>query len=214
MILSARSLKAYYLFYIMNSVTNTIQYPGSMHRPVVKRVSDNHADRGSNLEEDLNASNLYYKEGHIALIYKKPTPIQVVSVDYPRRGKAKITEAYYRTPSTTDYNGLYKGHYIDFEAKQTQNRTSLPKNMIQDHQVSHLKMVVEQGGIGFFIIRFTSHKKTYLADATELIHEIETSASKSIPYEWFEKQAILLKEGLYPRISYLKAVDQRYLKGE
>lgn len=198
----------------MNNVTNSIRYPNSIHRATIQRVSDNHSSRGSSLEEDLNASNLYYKEKHLALIYKKPTPIQVVKVDYPLRARARITEAYYRTPSTTDYNGLYKGHYIDFEAKQTQNRTSLPKSMIQDHQISHLKMVNEQGGIGFFIIRFTSHKKTYLADSMELIREIKHSTSHSIPYAWFEQNALLLQEGIYPRINYLKAVDQRYLKGE
>ncbi len=150
----------------------------------------------------------------MALIYKKPTPVQVVHVDYPRRGKARITEAYYRTPSTTDYNGLYKGRYIDFEAKQTQNRTSLPKYLVQPHQIDHLKRVSAQGGIGFFIIRFTSLKKTFLVDAMTLITVHEDHSVQSIPIEWFEKNGILLEEGLYPRISYLKAVDELYLKGE
>ena len=195
-------------------VTNNVQYPNKLHRQGVARMSDNHADRGTSLEDDLNASNLYYKERKTALIYKKPTPIQVVSVDYPRRGRAKITEAYYRTPSTTDYNGLYKGHYIDFEAKQTQNRTSFPKYLIQPHQIEHLKMVHEQGGIGFFIVRFTKLDKTFLVDALEMIAAHEDQARQSIAYEWFETHGDLLETGLYPRIHYLKAVDRRYLKGD
>ncbi len=193
---------------------NHFQYPngkGSWQRP---SVPDNHSGRGFSLEEDLNASNQYYKERNMALIYKKPTPVQVVHVDYPRRGKAKITEAYYRTPSTTDYNGLYKGRYVDFEAKQTQNRTSLPKYLVQPHQIDHLKRVSQQGGIGFFIIRFTSLKKTFLVDAMTLIAAHEDHSVQSIPIGWFEEHGILLEEGLYPRIAYLKAVDQMYLNQE
>lgn len=199
------------------SAMSSVSYPIKTSRPAVEKVSDNHASRGTSLEEDLNASNEYYRQRGIALIYKKPTPVQVVHVDYPRRGKAKITEAYYRTPSTTDYNGLYKGRYIDFEAKQTQNRTSFPYYLVQPHQVSHLKAVHAQGGIGFFIVRFTSLKETYLVDAMELIDAMAQNQKKSIPHAWFAEHGIRLQEGLYPRLAYLKAVEQKYnsiIKGE
>lgn len=193
---------------------NQVSYPNGIRSQGVQRPSDNHADRGFSLEEDLNASNEYYKDRDIALIYKKPTPVQVVSVDYPRRGRARITEAYYRTPSTTDYNGLYKGRYIDFEAKQTQNRTSFPKYLVQPHQIEHLRRVCRHGGLGFFIIRFSTLHRTYLADALDLIAQCEDASRKSVPLAWFEEHGLLLREGLYPRISYLQAVDEKYLKGE
>ena len=61
------------------------------------------------LESDIEATNLFYLNHGIAVIHKKPTPVQVVSVSYPARNKAKITEAYYKTPSTTDFNGVYQG---------------------------------------------------------------------------------------------------------
>ena len=80
--------------------------------------------RGMNLEDDINSSNKYYLDNDIAVIYKKPTPIKVVKVDYNKRINTKITEAYYEIPSTTDYNGIYKGKYIDFEAKETKSKTS------------------------------------------------------------------------------------------
>lgn len=191
----------------------TIQYPNKLSADNRVKTLDNHADRGFSLEEDLNASNDWYREKGLALIYKKPTPVQVVHVDYPRRGRAKITEAYYRTPSTTDYNGLYKGKYIDFEAKQTQNKTSFPKYLVQPHQIEHLKMVAAQGGIGFFIVRFTSCHQTFLVDALELIDVHQGTERKSVPKSWFDDHGILLSEGLYPRIHYLQAVDEKYLKG-
>ena len=197
-------------FYIIQAMS-TVNYPTKTVVQGTGRMSDNHADRGVSLEEDINDSNLYYRERNRALIYKKPTPVQVVRVDYPRRGKAKIVEAYYRTPSTTDYNGLYKGRYIDFEAKQTQNRTRFPKYLVQEHQIRHLEKVHEQGGIGFFIVRFTSLHETYLVDAMELIAAHAEGEAKSIPYAWFRTHGTLLKEGYCPRIDYLRAVDEKYL---
>ncbi|NCC55574.1 MAG: preprotein translocase subunit SecA [Erysipelotrichia bacterium] len=71
-----------------------------------------------NLENAINATNEYYASNDVAYFYKKPIPIQDVKVDYERRSAAKISEAYYKIPSTTDYNGIYRGKYIDFEAKE------------------------------------------------------------------------------------------------
>lgn len=120
------------------------------------------ANRGTSLEQDLNDSNAYYRESGRALIYKKPTPIQVVKVDYPARSAARITEAYYKVPSTTDYNGIYRGRPIDFEAKETANKTSFPFKNIHPHQIKHLKLVKVHGGIGFFIIRQLVTRKRQL----------------------------------------------------
>ena len=191
-----------------------INYPnGSPPYQIAKNI-DNHSKRGATLEKDINASNTYYKDLNIALIYKKPTPIQVVRVDYPRRDRAKIIEAYYRTPSTTDYNGLYKGKYVDFEAKETKNKSRLPLQMIHAHQIKHLELVERHGGIGFFIIRFSYYGKTYLVDAPLLIRTIKKTTGYAIPYDWFEQNGHLIKEGLYPRLDYLKVVEALYLKEE
>ncbi|GJM56989.1 Holliday junction resolvase RecU [uncultured Dubosiella sp.] len=193
---------------------STIQYPnggGVWHEA---KNLDNHSGRGATLEKDINASNTYYRELDIALIYKKPTPIQVVKVDYPRRDRAKIVEAYYRTPSTTDYNGIYKGKYIDFEAKETKNKMRFPLQMIHAHQIKHLQLVQKHGGIGFFIIRFTYYNKTYLVDAGLLIEKISQTTEYAIPYEWFAANGHLIREGLYPRLNYLKVVEAIYFKEE
>lgn len=210
---SGASLNHMVFFYII-LLMRTIHYPGAAAPAKGQTCSDNHAGRGASLEEDLNLSNQYYRDINKAVVYKKPTPVQVVHVDYPKRGKAKITEAFYRTPSTTDYNGLYKGRYIDFEAKQTRNKTSFPKYLVAEHQIRHLKQICALGGIGFFIVRFSVLGRTYLADAMEMIAVLEDGQASSIPVKWFEQHGLLLQEGLAPRISYLQAVDEKYLKGE
>lgn len=191
---------------------NEIKYPAGIPYTAPTKIHDHHAHRGVRLEKDINDSNTYYRECNIALIYKKPTPVQVVHVDYPQRNKAKITEAYYKLPSTTDYNGIYRGRYIDFEAKETKNKTQFPIQMIHDHQIKHLEKVLYHGGIGFFIIRFTSLSNTFLVDAQELITIIKQTDRSTIPYSWFETHGHLIQESYCPRLAYLKVVDQCYFK--
>lgn len=168
----------------------------------------NTAHRGMNLEEDINLTNEYYLSHDIAVIHKKPTPIQIVKVSYPERSSAKIVEAYFRTPSTTDYNGIYKGKYIDFEAKETKNKTSFSLRNIHPHQIQHLKNIYRHGGIAFLIIRFTTLNETYLLMATKLTEFIENSTRESIPIAYLRENAYLIKDGYAPSIDYLKIVDK------
>ena len=123
------------LSYLESFVTEVmgleIHYPnGKVYRRSTARKKQvknyQYANRGMTLEEDINASNEYYLTNQIAVIHKKPTPVQIVHVDYPHRSQAVIREAYFKIPSTTDYNGVYKGKYIDFEAKETKSETSFP----------------------------------------------------------------------------------------
>ena len=58
-------------------------------------------------ENEINTANEYYRLIDKAIIYKKPTPIKIVKVDYPSRDKAVIKEAYFTVPSPTDYNGIW-----------------------------------------------------------------------------------------------------------
>ncbi len=171
-----------------------------------------HIGRGMSLEDDLNSSNAYYMETNRALIHKKPTPIQVVKVDYPKRSSAKITEAYYKTPSTTDYNGIYRQRAIDFEAKETKSKTSFPFKSIHEHQIQHLERVILHGGIGFLILRFTTYDETYLIDAKIIIDMYRQSEKKSISYSSVQKYGFLIRQGLTPRLHYLDSVDKLYFK--
>ena len=169
------------------------------------------AHRGMSLEEDISLSNQYYLSHDIAVIYKKPTPIQIVKVDYPRRESAKIVEAYYKTPSTTDYNGIYRGRYIDFEAKETKVKT-FPFANISKHQIDHLQKIINHGGIAFVIIAFTSLNEVYLIDASHIINDYYHSQRKSITYQKIKDLGHLIPQGYQPRLDYLKVVDDWYFK--
>ena len=158
------------------------------------------------LESDINLTNEYYINEKKAYIYKKPTPIKISRVDYSR---SKIVEAFFDTQSTLDYNGIYKGKYIDFEAKETKSITSFPLNNIHKHQIDHLIKIHNHGGIGFIIVRFTKLNKTYLLFIEDLINFLNTNDRVSIPLSYFDKYANLIKEGLNPRLDYLKILDKK-----
>ena len=183
-----------------------MNYPGGIK---IKNISKeiNYKNRGMTLENDINKTNEYYKEIEKAYIYKKPTPIKIVKVDYPSREKAIIKEAYFTIPSTTDYNGLYKGKYIDFEAKETISKTSFSLSNIHKHQIKHLDNIDKNGGISFIIVRFTTLNKTYFVLAKDFIEYVNNATRKSIPIDFFEKKAYILKDTYRPTIDYLKVVD-------
>ncbi|MGJ7909406.1 Holliday junction resolvase RecU [Neobacillus sp. LXY-1] len=172
-----------------------------------------YSNRGMTLEEDLNESNEYYRNRKIAVIHKKPTPIQIVQVDYPKRSAAVIKEAYFKLASTTDYNGVYNGKYVDFEAKETINPTSFPLKNFHQHQISHMEEVVGQGGICFVIIRFTKWDKVFLLEAKHLFifwQRMLDGGRKSITKEEIEEVGHHIPLGFQPRIDYIKILERLY----
>lgn len=176
-----------------------------------KNVS--YSNRGMTLEEDVNETNLYYLSHGIAVIHKKPTPIQIVNVDFKSRSTAVIREAYFRQSSTTDYNGVYNGKYIDFEAKETKNTTSFPLKNFHEHQIVHMDNVVKQGGIAFVLIRFSKTEEIYLLDSKHLFHywkRMESGGRKSITLNEIQSNGYRIPLGFNPRIDYLSIVKREY----
>ena len=170
-----------------------------------------YSNRGMGLEDDINSTNEYYLENDIAVIHKKPTPITINKVDYHSRSDAVITEAHFKVPSTTDYNGIYKGLYIDFEAKETKSKTSFPLSNIHKHQIDHLDKITKMGGIGFIIVRFTTNLETYYLSYNRLKEFLESSDRKSIPLEYFKTYGYLIKPKLRPLVDYLEIVRKEVL---
>ncbi len=182
-----------------------MQYPNHIQKTAHKVI--NYANRGMDLEDCINDSNAYYLETNRALIYKKPTPIGISKASYTTHGR-RIDEGYFLSQSTLDYNGLYKGSYIEFEAKETKQKTSFPIANIHEHQIKHVRRVLEHGGIVFLLIKMNGF--VFLLKGNDLITFIDNETRKSIPYEYLEKHGTIIKEQINPALNYLDAVDKIY----
>ncbi|KXT86124.1 Holliday junction resolvase RecU [Streptococcus panodentis] len=174
----------------------------------------NFANRGMSFEKMINESNGYYLSRGLAVIHKKPTPVQIVKVDYPQRSRAKIVEAYFRQASTTDYSGVYKGHYIDFEAKETRQKKSMPMKNFHPHQIEHMEAVLQQDGICFVLLHFSSLRETYLLPASYLIEFYKIDkGGKSMPLTYIREHGYAIEIQQFPSIPYLEIIEQKLLGG-
>lgn len=176
-----------------------MDYPKNIKKQYKKNV--NYGNRGMDLEHLINIANENYIEKDIAVIYKKPTPIKVVNYDYSTK---RIKDAFFESPSTLDYNGVYKGYYIEFDAKNT-NGNNLPIANIALHQINHIRNVINHKGIAFLIIMINN--EAYLLNGIDLLLYIDNTTRKSISYEYIKDKGILLNINYLKGIDYINAVD-------
>jgi len=196
-------------------VKRVVNYPNGQRPKVINDVlksdrtnSITYRNRGMSFENDINMSLAFFDEQGLAIITKRPTPINVVHVDYSKG--ARITDAYFEKQSTTDYNGVYRGKYIDFEAKNTTNKTSFPLHNITAHQISHLEKVLKHGGIAFFLINLEILEEVYLVDASIIIDFYKRKEKSSIPFNEIKQNGHKVVQGYMPRLEILKAIDEAY----
>lgn len=199
----------------------TIRYPnGKVYTPKTpvskaekteKEKDYSFSNRGKTLEDEIDEANAYYLSKRLAIIHKKPVPVQIVKVEYPSRSAAVIREAYFRTPSTTDYNGVWNGYYVDFDAKETSSKTSFPLKNIHTHQMTHMQQVTEQLGVAFIIMRFSALERYFIVPFEVLQKAwsaMENGERKSIPLTQIEQEAYEIQTSYYPRIDYLKVLER------
>lgn len=177
-------------------------YPNNIKKTSTKMT--NYSNRGMDLEYLIEQANEYYIENDIAYIYKKPTPIGVTKVAYSSKGK-RIQDGFYKTPSTLDFNGLYKGYYVEFDAKVTQNKTSFPISNIHEHQIKHIRNILKHKGIVFLIILMND--KYFLLMGNTFLNFLDTEERKSIPYEFLENNAYEIKLSL-KGLDYLPVLNK------
>ena len=165
--------------------------------------------RGSLLEELINRTNEKYREQHLALIQKIPTPITPVRMDQETR---RITLAYFEHRSTVDYIGAVQGIPVCFDAKECRT-SNFPIQNIHEHQVTFMENFEKQGGISFFLISFTARNEFYylrLAKLLEFWNRAKEGGRKSFRYEELESDYFLPK-GKAVLVPYLDTLQKDLL---
>lgn len=184
-------------------------YPNNISKEYQKLNITSHSNRGMDLENAINITNNYYKDKDRAIIYKKPTPIGVVDVSY-KNNKKTIEKAYFKEQSTLDYNGIYRGRYIDFDAKECKSKTAFPLSNIHHHQTKHIEDIIRHGGIAFLIIRMNNIN--YLLTGEDYLFYIKNETRKSIAYDYIKEKGYIIKEKYMPALDYLSVIDEIYFK--
>ena len=161
--------------------------------------------RGSLLEELINRTNEKYREQHLALIQKIPTPITPVRMDQETR---RITLAYFEHRSTVDYIGAVQGVPVCFDAKECRT-SNFPIQNIHEHQVVFMRDFEAQGGVAFLILYFTSADRYFYLPYEQLAvfwNRSKTGHAKHFKIEELDTQYELLCNGCY--IHYLEAIQK------
>ena len=183
-------------------------YPGKAKKAYQKPIS--YARRGMDLENLINEANKYYLDNDIAVIYKKPTPVEIKKVSY--KGKTEYIEGVLREKSTLDYTGVYKGYYLDFDAKSSKSKTSFPLANIHKHQLLHIDRVLKHKGISFLIIEMNDI--FFILDGNVLIKFVNNNDRKSIPFDFIKNNGLEIKLKFNPTLDYIPVLDSLISKKE
>lgn len=181
-------------------------YPNKIKKDNENPIS--YANRGMDLEYLINESNKYYLTNDIAIIYKKPTPVTITKVEY--KNKVPKVTGLLEQKSTLDYVGLFKGKYIDFDAKVTHNKTAFPLSNIHPHQFKHIENVIKHGGISFILLEI--NKEIFLIQGEKLLEFKNNNSRKSIPIEDIKKYGYKIDYSINPIINYLEVIKKIYFK--
>lgn len=140
-------------------------------------------NRGMLLENILNTTINYYNKNQIAYFAKNNLNIKFKSVESKDKDNIlKLNSSFIKSKSTVDYYGVYKGKYVTFEAKST-DESSFSLSNIKQHQHEHLKLIKKLGGKSFYIIFFKKYSKLFLVD----VEDIEFGTINTISLQEMEK---------------------------
>lgn len=167
--------------------------------------------RGSALEDFVNRTNEKYKDSHLALIQKVPTPITPIKIDKESR---HITLAYFEQKSTVDYIGAVQGIPVCFDAKECHTET-FPLHNIHEHQVQFMEEFERQGGISFFLLYYSTKDLFYylrFKEFMEFYERKQNGGRKSFRFDELD-EAYFFKTGNGVLVPYLdklaKDIEER-----
>ncbi|TKI83263.1 Holliday junction resolvase RecU [Bacillus mycoides] len=167
-----------------------------------------YGNRGMAFEHLLNITCRMYKTANVGIFNKRPTLVKVIKTN----NKGEITKSAWESKSTVDYDGVYKGRAVYFEAKSTNIKTSFPLDNISRHQIDYLKDTQAHGSICFFLIEFRADHIVYFVPVSLIAEYYEAmlydGGRKSIPREEFEQHAYVVERTNRALVDYLVYVDK------
>lgn len=164
-------------------------------------------NRGMAFEKLINLANEMYQRGGVALINKRATPVKVLKSKGDR-----VLSGYYEAKSTVDYDDVYKGRAIAFEAKSTEEDTRFDLKNIAQHQLDCLEKAERMGAICFFLIEFSKDKSVFAVPLSVIQSYVRMShqpkGKKSIPRTDFDIYGYLVEQTERASVDYLQYVDE------
>ncbi|MDA2650168.1 Holliday junction resolvase RecU [Bacillus cereus] len=164
-------------------------------------------NRGMAFEMLINLANEMYQRGGVALINKRPTPVKVL-----KSKGSRVLNGFYEAKSTVDYDGVYKGRAVAFEAKSTEKDTRFDLKNIAQHQLDYLEKAEKMGAICFFLIEFSKDKSVFAVPLSVIQSYVRMShqpkGKKSIPRADFDIYGYLVEQTERAPIDYLQYVDE------
>ncbi|MGQ7871482.1 Holliday junction resolvase RecU [Bacillus sp. 1A] len=164
-------------------------------------------NRGMAFEKLINLSNEMYQRGGVALINKRPTPVKVL-----KSAGGRVLNGFYEAKSTVDYDGVYKGRAVAFEAKSTQSLTRFDLSNIAQHQLDYLEKAEKMGAVCFFLIEFSKDQTVFLVPASVVQSYVRMShqpnGKKSISRADFDVYRYLVEQSERAPVDYLQYIDE------
>ncbi|MDC8911932.1 Holliday junction resolvase RecU [Metamycoplasma hyosynoviae] len=164
-------------------------------------------NRGMLLEKLINQTNIFYLQNDICIVHKKNLDIKFKST-YVDKDILKTENAHIISKSTVDYYGIYKGKFLAFEAKSTEQKNFSLSN-IKMHQINYLSEISKHKGLAFWIFFFKIQNQFVLILHDKLL-QWGVYNKKTLGYD----EALLLGELIpliYPGyIDYISILNKNY----
>ncbi|WP_242255057.1 Holliday junction resolvase RecU [Bacillus cereus group sp. BfR-BA-01379] len=164
-------------------------------------------NRGMHFEKLINLSNEMYQREGVALINKRATPVKVL-----KSAGGRVLNGFYEAKSTVDYDGVYKGRAVAFEAKSTQSLTRFDLSNIAQHQLDYLEKAEKMGAVCFFLIEFSKDQTVFLVPASVVQSYVRMShqpnGKKSISRADFDIYGYLVEQTERAPVDYLQYIDE------
>lgn len=124
----------------------------------------------------------------------------------------RVLNGFYKAKSTVDYDSVYKGRAIAFEAKATENVIRFDLKNIVQHQVDYLEKAEKMGVICFFLIEFSKDKLVFVVLPSVIQSYVrvphQPKGKKSIPRADLDIYGYLVEQTEPAPVDYLQYVDE------